>query len=201
MFFPFLVLIGGLVENYKHNFKFVKFDRKLGKMLLGVTLLIILVTQSKYLHLVQYSDKHINFQNSLGIIKVEPSPGGILLKLIKDVEGQKKDNDTLVAFPMEASINFLTKTRNPLKYDQFINGLFPPEKQKEIIMQLENEKPSFITVSNYEFIGYFGLDYNKEIYEWILDNYKETKMYGCIAPYESTKDCRGYGIRLFRANN
>ena len=169
------------------------------KTLISLALIYLLFIQSNYLHNIQYADKTIVFENNRGKVKVEPSPGGILIDTINYLN--RSDSKTIAAFPMESSISFFTGKTNSLSSDQYPNGIIPPNKQYLVVEELEKNLPDYITISNYEFLGYFGKDYNQTIYSWILENYKVEKVFGCDRPYNSRAVCSGYGILLYSRKN
>jgi len=200
-FLPLIIIVAGLVAHFNHsNFRIFRLDRRLGFLATGLVLLLMLVDQSKYLHRTQYVDKMIAFESTKGSLVLEPSPGGVIINAVEYIIQNKSATDTVVSFPMETIIPFLTQTINPLSSDQFVNGLFSPDKEREMIKQLDKYRPSFITISNYEFLGYFGIDYYQSTSNWIGENYHEKIRYGCIHPYETDVDCGGYGIRILIQN-
>jgi hypothetical protein len=173
------------------------FDKRLGQLAMFVALTMLWIDQSKYLDQSHYVDKKILAHTTRGTLIVEPTQGGVLFKAVDYINMHKMGIDTVTAFPMESSIPFFTQTINKMHSDQFVNGLFSPQKQSILIQQLEKYYPRFITISNYEFIGYFGIDYNQLVYNWIIDNYREVVRYGCMYPYDKNVDCNTYGIRVF----
>jgi len=201
MIFPFLVVIGGLTAIYKYSAGRVSFNYRAGVILLALLLIRLAGDQSAFLDSSQYSDKKSFVTSSRGSFIVEPVPGGIMFDAVNYLSKNRGPGDKMVSFPMEAAIPFFTQIENPLPYDQFANGLIRPADQKNVVNLLNQYKPRFITVSNYEFLGYFGLDYNEEIYEWIVSNYKETAKFGCQIPYDKEVNCTGYGIRIFELKN
>lgn len=195
MFFPLIILIGSL---YLLVLRVKVLNKKIFTLSMVSILSLLLIDQSKYLNNQQYSDKNILFTGDRGTIIVDPKRDENVLKVVNEIKNNSNSNDTVVAFPIEASINFFSKRDNPLTSDQFVNGLVAPDQQIFLIKQLEKNHPSFITISNYEFLGYFGLDYNREIYKWIIDNYYLYKSFGCTAPYSEKEVCTGYGIQIYQ---
>jgi len=201
MIFPLLVVVSGLTAIYKYSSGRITFNIRASTFLLLLILFKLLSDQSTFLYSSQYSDKKTSIVTPRGSFIIEPSPGGVVFDTISFLSRVRKPNDKMVSFPMEAAIPFFTQIQNPLPYDQFANGLIRPSDQTNIISLLNQVKPRFITVSNYEFLGYFGLDYNEEIYNWILDNYGVLAKFGCQQPYDKLTECSGYGIRIFEEKN
>lgn len=198
MIFPSTILVGSLYSLTKNN---LIFNKKVLTFLLFIILTLLLIKESNYLFSQQYSDKTIYITSGRGLMTVEPAPSGLLFEVVSELNRTSLPQDALTAFPLEASINYFSGMKNPLKEDQFVNGLIPPGNQFNIINELKLQRPLFITISNYEFLGYFGLNYNQQIYKWVLSNYKLVKVFGCLAPYDTTVKCSGYGIRLFKLND
>lgn len=201
MIFPFLVIVGGLLAIYKYSSGRIVFNYRTSTVLLILIVFKLLSDQSTFLYNSQYSDKKTSVSLSRGSFVIEPAPDGIMFEAVSFLAKERKPIDKMVSFPMEAAIPFLTQIQNPLPYDQFANGLIRPDDQKNVISSLNKYRPRFITVSNYEFLGYFGLDYNQEIYEYVLNNYEETARYGCQFPYDKSAGCTGYGIKIFELKN
>ena len=96
---------------------------------------------------------------------------------------------------MEASINYFSGLPNLTYYDQYVNGIISPSDEYKVIENLQEKMPDVITVSNYDFIGIFGMDYYKNIYNWINSNYSKVANFGCLSQFEPSS-CTGYGIQV-----
>lgn len=196
MILPVFVLAGSIYSLANHT---AAFNKSVLTLSFATILLALFFNQSKYLAAAQYSDKTVAITGDRGGLIVEPVPSGILFQAVDEIDRISSNSATLTAFPMEASINFFSHKVNPIKHDQLVNGLISPDKQDQVIDELQTSRPSFITISNYEFLGYFGIDYNQRIYNWIISNYRLVRNFGCVAPYQTDHACTGYGLRLYRS--
>lgn len=201
MVFPLLVIVWSLTAIYKYSSERITFNFFTSTILITLIMFKLFTDQSTFLYNSQYFNKKTVIVMPRGQFIVGPSPEGVLFDVVSYLSERRKPIDEMVSFPMEAAIPFFTHIQNPLRYDQFANGLIRPVDQKNVIILLNRYGPRFITVSNYEFLGYFGLDYNEEIYAWILNHYDESARFGCLFPYDKSSDCTGYGIRVFEIKN
>lgn len=201
MIFPLLVIVWGLTSIYKYSSGKIVFSFLTSTILVTLIMFKLFIDQSVFLYNSQYSNKKTVTILPRGRFIVAPTPEGVMFDVISYLSKNSKPIDKMVAFPMEAAIPFFTHIQNPLRYDQFPNGLIRPIDQKSVIASLNQFKPRFVTISNYEFLGYFGLDYNMEIYNWILNNYDELAKFGCQFPYDKSSTCTSYGIRIFEIKN
>lgn len=174
-------LILTLENGFSHN---IIFNRRLTKSIVTIVLMLIFVKQSIYLNSAQFMN--------------DDSYHKILSATVQYLKDNSTRFDTISSFPIESSIPFLANLRNPLYYDQLVNGLLSPEKENEFIDSIQKNKPTYITISNYNFLGYFGKDYYNKVYDWINNNYNEIASYGCVFPYSRDVKCRDYGIRIFK---
>ena len=76
--------------------------------------------------------------------------------------------------------------------------LAPEARQQDYIADLERSRADFIVISNRSTkeldLPYFGLDYDHEVYAWILQHYEPAGEFGRFV-----RDVPGaYGVRIYR---
>jgi len=180
------------------NFKRGMFHLNNNLMVVGITVIltILCVKEIQYLNLAQFSglNKTIITDNG-NFITQDKSTNDILLQTTDYIKNSLEGAKTLTAFPMEASINYFSGLPNLTYYDQYVNGIISPSDEYKVIENLQEKMPDVITVSNYDFIGIFGMDYYKNIYNWINSNYSKVANFGCLSQFEPSS-CTGYGIQV-----
>lgn len=106
-------------------------------------------------------------------------------------------DDKVVAFTETAAINFFSHRENPLKYYTFVPPLFDRIGEEKIISMFSAAEVDYIVIMHrptHEFGSpFFGIDYAKKMYAWILNNYTQVKL---IGPYPFTSS--EFGVAIFR---
>ena len=104
---------------------------------------------------------------------------------------------SVVVFPQGVGLNFFSSRDNPLKYFGFFPLGMDPVLEKAIIKQLIDFRIDYIVIVNRDTSEYgrasFGIDYAKDIYSWIIANYRPVKIIGNY-PFQS----RAFGIAIFK---
>ncbi|CAI2719523.1 PMT_2 domain-containing protein [Nitrospina watsonii] len=112
----------------------------------------------------------------------------------------KKDmmeGQTLLTLPDAMIFNYFLRKRFPTR-----NTLFSPftmriHAESEILSRLQSSPPSHILLvhSDYSWFGqrYFGTDFAREIYKWILADYKAVAQFG-VEPFTS----RQFGVQVWK---
>ncbi len=110
---------------------------------------------------------------------------------------QTAKNAKVVVFPEGIGINFLSQRDNPLRYHTFLPPIIKVVTEDKIINSLNKYKIDYIIIlsratSEYGY-PFFGIHYGKNIYQWILNNYKLIKVFG---PYPFTS--LEFGVAIFK---
>lgn len=125
---------------------------------------------------IYYSYRNVLVQTPRGTIYSSPFKGSQILKTLQFIKKNTSKTDTIFCPPEDLIYNFLSARPLPTRYSQLLPGIVYDEDQAEIIKQLEKNKPAVITVSTNDVIKLYGnnqwgIDYNREISEWIQKNY------------------------------
>lgn len=134
--------------------------------------LIILVNYSTY-----YSYKHILVETPKGRIYSSAFKANQINQTLAFIMNNSDKNATLLSPPDDLIYNFLADRTSPIYFPQLLPGTVYDEDQKEIIKQLENNKPDIITTSTNDVVNLYGkkqwgIDYNTKINRWVQNNYQ-----------------------------
>ena len=105
----------------------------------------------------------------------------------------------MVVLPQEVSLYFFSGALAPNRRFGLPPGtLAPEEREAEYIADLERRRVEYIVLSNRDTseygLPYFGLDYNRRVYQWILANYEPERDIGSFV--RGTPGA--YGVRIYR---
>ena len=134
-----------------------------------------------------------------GTIYTRPAEAAVYNQLLAFVGEQKARGQTVVVLPQEVSVYFFTGTLAPSRWYGLPPGtLASPARQQDYIADLERSRADFIVVSNRDTkeygLPYFGLDYDRAVYDWILQHYEPAGEFGRFV-----RDVPGaYGVRIYR---
>ena len=92
------------------------------------------------------------------------------------IQQNTKPSDRVVVYPECLNINIKSNRESDNKIYSLIPLYVETFGEDLIIKRLEQTKPEYIVINNYDTSAYyykkFGDDYAKEIYKWIKENYK-----------------------------
>ena len=105
--------------------------------------------------------------------------------------------DTVVVLPEGVGLNFFAQRENPTGYPNFSPPIFRLLGEQNMISRFRQVAVDYIVIVHRLSFEYslpaFGIHYGKEIYAWIIDNYRLVKL---IGPYPFTSD--EFGIAIFK---
>jgi hypothetical protein len=124
----------------------------------------------------------VRLETSWGGIYLEPADASIARQIIDFILGQKQRGRRVVVLPEGHMIYALTGTEAPSRWETLIPGVLSPPQEQGYIADLRRADPDYILVTNrktseYE-APYFGIDYDREIYQWIEANYHVSGEFG-----------------------
>jgi hypothetical protein len=134
-----------------------------------------------------------------GTIYARPAEAAVYNQLLAFIGEQKARGRTVVVLPQEVSLYFFTGTFAPSRWYGLPPGTLAPEaRQQDYIADLDRSRADFIVLSNRDTkeleVPYFGLDYDREVYEWILEHYELSGEFG-----QFVRDVPGaYGVGIYR---
>jgi hypothetical protein len=121
----------------------------------------------------------------------------VLIEAIEYVERHVPAGAGLAALPDWALLNYTTRRVNPGRFhtvNPFDVHLFG---ERTILADLQTHPPEYIALCARDTTelgaAFFGRDYAKEIYAWILQNYTEEKVFGTWPP-----DPERFGVQILR---
>lgn len=187
--YGFYILVPGLISYYLFFYNiipriFQKFTKN-GLYYLSTSFLFILLILNHFnIYSPIYKNRTLSIEGERGSINYLNNQIGIRYKeLIDYLKNEADGNKTLVVFPLGIDINFHTGMDNPIFYNTFLPfELAQNGREKEIISQLDTTRVDYIVIVQWNTTEYgpssFGIDYGKELFNWINKNYEVVKLFG-----------------------
>ncbi|MEE8269687.1 MAG: glycosyltransferase family 39 protein [Nitrospinaceae bacterium] len=127
-----------------------------------------------------------------------PHVRGILFKYALEIIDQELGpEEEFVAFPTGTMLNYMSRRKSPI-----ITGIFNPyvlflTGEGPVLNSLKENTPDYIVLVDQDFahLGgrFFGRDYARAIFEWIVQNYKVAQQIGA-RPFAD----QGFGIQILK---
>lgn len=118
--------------------------------------------------------------------------------LLEHIENNFEPSSTFAVFPDAVMINYLSRHKDPLggfllnPFTWILVGGDGP-----VIRLLESNTPDYIILVHRQYpewgMRYFGKDFGKGIYQWLLDHYSPTQRIGAV-PFTDN----GFGAQVYR---
>ena len=128
----------------------------------------------------------------------EVAPRALFFQITLDVLNQEmKEGETLAAFPTGTLLNYLTRKENPIDSISFNPGTWKLLGEQRILTDLQTTPPTYVAIVYHDFLEFgtrfFGKDFGKDIYQWILKDYDSFKLIG-----KDPVKGEGFGIHLYK---
>lgn len=128
------------------------------------------------------AQKNIKISTNNGTIYADDYYGTSIKKLVEFIDTNSKPDDKILILPECTAINFLANRASDNKFYSLIPLYVETFGEENILYRLNQYPPKYIVVSNYDtsnyYYSYFGQDYAKQIYEYILEKYNPIKQIG-----------------------
>jgi len=125
-----------------------------------------------------------------------PVVGGTLAYLDQSMSGQ----DSFIVLPDGVMLNYLSRRSNPSRYFEFTPNFVEAIGEATIINDISRNRPAFIILTKKDTsehgAKYFGVDYARNIYSWITDNYDKVHSIG-----DDTLSGKDFGITIMKLKN
>ncbi len=125
------------------------------------------------------------------------SQGTLVQEAVQYINRELPADTGLATITYGNMINFMTRHPNPLRYPTFNPGHALLFGEDDYFENLKSVFPDHILLVDVDssILGarYFGRDYARPIYSWIVQNYEVQKQFG-QAPFQG----KGFGIQLLR---
>lgn len=138
--------------------------------------------------------KNVRIETSRGVIYTNQEYGNSINDLIKYVEANIPDDETVLVYPEGLCVNFLLNRKSDNKFYSLIPLYVEAFGEDTIIKRLDIKKPQNVIISNYDtslyYYSYFGQDYAGNIFEYVIKNYNQGKTIGknlIFMPFTRTK--------------
>ena len=194
IFFKFLIdELPNKLKEFSGNHLFFK-----GAVVMGIGLFAF----NHFLVSLTYYSKKVFPVSSEGntIISYHPeiAPQALLFQITLDVLNKEmKEDETLATFPTGTLLNFLLHKKNTIDSISYNPGTWKLLGEQQVLKKLKASPPTYIAIVFHDFLefGYrfFGKDFGKEIYQWILEDYTSFKLIG-----KDPIKGEGFGIHLYK---
>lgn len=123
--------------------------------------------------------KNVKIKTDVGTVYAEPEYGKPIKELIEYFSNKNKK---ILVIPECLAFNVLSSNSTDNKFYSLIPLYIETFGEENIIKRLELYPPDYIVISNYDtsdyYYSYFGQDYAQSVFEYIIQNYKHTKLIG-----------------------
>ena len=171
----FIIIVKGCVETAASSLA-IERRRVLTNLILAIevfTLAAILIPE--------HSDRTVPLNTSWGTIYLTPGDADSARHIYNFVMEQKRQGRRVLLVPELPMIYAFTGTEAPSRWYTTIAGYLSPQQEEAYITELQRGTPDYIVLTNrYSDLGfpYFGIDYARDTYRWIEDNYRLTGQFG-----------------------
>lgn len=143
-------------------------------------------------------DRVYDFSHQRMGTPANPYVRGLLFKYALEVIDQKLGpEDEFVAFPTGSMLNYMSRRRSPIPTTKLNPVELLMTGESTVLNSLKNNNPDFILLVDHDFahLGaqFFGRDYAKATYKWIIQNYKVAQQIGA-RPFSN----QGFGIHILK---
>ncbi len=128
----------------------------------------------------------------------EVVPRALFFQITLDVLNQEiKEGETLAAFPTGTLLNYLTRKENPINSISYNPGTWKLLGEQRVLTDLQTTPPTYVAIVYHDFLEFgtrfFGRDFGKDIYQWVLKDYESFKLIG-----KDPVKGEGFGIHLYK---
>ena len=128
----------------------------------------------------------------------EVVPRALFFQITLDVLNQEiKEGETLAAFPTGTLLNYLTRKENPINSISYNPGTWKLLGEQRVLTDLQTTPPTYVAIVYHDFLEFgtrfFGRDFGKDIYQWVLKDYDSFKLIG-----KDPVKGEGFGIHLYK---
>lgn len=184
--YGFYLLNIGLIGYYLHFFKLMAvINRKFFHTGIGriqnyslLFTFIGLFTASWGVSANIYANKILEVDSGKGIISSFNDERSVAYwDTVNYLKKYSRENESLVAFPEGASLNFYSGITNPLKYYFFLQGDIEKIGEETLISQLYQNRVTYVALVHAPYDS-FGVRYGLNLLSWIYANYEHVAQFG-----------------------
>jgi len=128
----------------------------------------------------------------------EIAPRALFFQIALDILNKEmKEGETLAALPTGTLLNYLARKENPIDSISYNPGTWKLLGEQRVLNDLQATPPTYIAIVYHDFLEFdtrfFGKDFGKDIYQWILKDYESFKLIG-----KDPVKGEGFGIHLYK---
>ena len=128
------------------------------------------------------NSRNARLETTWGKIYLAPKEATVARQIIDFVLEAKRKGRQVVVLPEGNMIYALTGTEAPSRWETIIPGVLSPSQEEDYIADLARANAAYILVTNRKTseygAPYFGIDYDRKIYQWIETNYRIVGEFG-----------------------
>jgi hypothetical protein len=121
------------------------------------------------------SARTAKLETSWGEIYLEPIDVDVAHQIVDFILEKKRSGARVVVLPEGHMMYALTRTESPNRWETIIPGVLSPSQEEDYLADLRRVRPDYIVLTNRRTAdygaSYFGIDYDRKIYQWIGANY------------------------------
>jgi len=128
----------------------------------------------------------------------EIAPQALFFQITLDILNKEmKEGETLATFPTGTLLNYLARKKNTIDSISYNPGTWKLLGEQRVLKDLQATPPTYIAIVYHDFLEFdtrfFGKDFGKDIYQWILKDYDSFKLIG-----KDPMKGEGFGIHLYK---
>lgn len=128
----------------------------------------------------------------------EIAPRALFFQFTLDIlNNEMKEGETLATFPTGTLLNYMVRKKNTIDSISYNPGTSKLLGEARVLKDLQTTPPTYIAIVYHDFLEFgtrfFGKDFGKDIYKWILKDYVSFKVIG-----KDPVKGEGFGIHLYK---
>jgi hypothetical protein len=121
-------------------------------------------------------------ETPLGMIFTTPAAAAAVPKIVSFIESQTAAGHRVMILPEFPMMYAMTGTESPSRWFEVTPGMLDDDEEKKFISDAEAGQVDYVIITNRatpEYgVPYFGLDWGKKIYAWIVGNFELVGEFG-----------------------
>lgn len=145
----------------------------------------------------------VELQTSAGALRLPATRSATIAQVLKYLELNAREGDTLTAFPESGFFNFVTGLRSPLRQDLILPGVLTGSRETAAEHRIDDAGPKYVLLCNRPTAEFgpeaFGRDYAVELWRDVDHRYRLSAAFGPAAP-NAPIGARDFFIRVYERN-
>ena len=167
---------------------------------------IFAVIGALFLYRIERLDRQpqiVELQTSAGALRLPATRSATIAQVLKYLELNAREGDTLTAFPESGFFNFVTGLRSPLRQDLILPGVLTGSRETAAEHRIDDAGPKYVLLCNRPTAEFgpeaFGRDYAVELWRDVDHRYGLSAAFGSAGP-TAPVGARDFFIRVYERN-